>query len=335
MSYYTRVKTFLENTLAKGSDVRTELDSIASSITQLQTDLLNAIAAASITVDAKVNYSATGAPAVGDDADDGYSAGSRWVDVTNDKVYVCVDASVGAAVWREYAPATATSGEMVAGSVTAIRAMSPSLVAAAISGQTVNPLPVPAIVFWPGRNADIPANWYAMDGRTMGNALSGADIASDDLEATHDVLKYMDPNAGTEVWGTNTVVIPDWRGRSPMGMDNMGTSAGAANTTTNANADTIGGTFGAEFHTLTTGEMPTHNHSVTGGSHVHTYRQRTETNAASGAGTGGIDDGGGYSNLNTEGTGSHSHTVGNAGGGGAHNNLQPCVAVIPIIYLGA
>lgn len=44
---------------------------------------------------------ATTAPTVNDDSGDGYSIGSQWIDVTNDKAYVCVDASVGAAVWVE------------------------------------------------------------------------------------------------------------------------------------------------------------------------------------------------------------------------------------------
>lgn len=44
---------------------------------------------------------ATAAPTVNDDAGDGYSVGSKWVDVTNDKCYVCVDATVGAAVWQQ------------------------------------------------------------------------------------------------------------------------------------------------------------------------------------------------------------------------------------------
>lgn len=47
------------------------------------------------------NFAATAAPTVTDDAGDGYTVGSRWIDVTNDRAYVCVDATVGAAVWLE------------------------------------------------------------------------------------------------------------------------------------------------------------------------------------------------------------------------------------------
>ena len=49
----------------------------------------------------KVKLDATSAPGVGDDNTEGYAVGSRWVDVTNDKEYVCLDASTGAAVWTE------------------------------------------------------------------------------------------------------------------------------------------------------------------------------------------------------------------------------------------
>jgi hypothetical protein len=45
------------------------------------------------------NTTATAAPTVGDDSDDGYSVGSAWYDVSNDEAYVCLDATVGAAVW--------------------------------------------------------------------------------------------------------------------------------------------------------------------------------------------------------------------------------------------
>ena len=56
---------------------------------------------------------ATAAPTTGDDTGDGYSVGSRWIDVTNDKEYVCLDASSAAAVWTE------TTGSGGGGDVTA------------------------------------------------------------------------------------------------------------------------------------------------------------------------------------------------------------------------
>ena len=49
------------------------------------------------------------APTVDNDGTEFFGAGSRWVDVTNDKEYVCLDASTGAAVWTE-TTATATAG---------------------------------------------------------------------------------------------------------------------------------------------------------------------------------------------------------------------------------
>ncbi len=49
----------------------------------------------------KVKLDATAAPAVTNDVDEGYSVGSRWFDVTNDKEYTCLDATDGAAVWKE------------------------------------------------------------------------------------------------------------------------------------------------------------------------------------------------------------------------------------------
>ena len=49
----------------------------------------------------KVKLDATQAPTVNNDVDEGYTAGSHWVDVTNDKAYVCLDNTDGAAVWTE------------------------------------------------------------------------------------------------------------------------------------------------------------------------------------------------------------------------------------------
>ena len=49
----------------------------------------------------KVKLNGTQAPTVNNDIDEGYAVGSRWFDVTNDKEYVCLDNTDGAAVWIE------------------------------------------------------------------------------------------------------------------------------------------------------------------------------------------------------------------------------------------
>ena len=47
------------------------------------------------------NFSGTTAPVAGDDTLDGYTIGSLWVDATNDKAYIALDVSAGAAVWGQ------------------------------------------------------------------------------------------------------------------------------------------------------------------------------------------------------------------------------------------
>ena len=49
----------------------------------------------------KTNLAASVAPAVGNDNTQGYAVGSRWIDTTADKEYVCLDAATGSAVWTE------------------------------------------------------------------------------------------------------------------------------------------------------------------------------------------------------------------------------------------
>ncbi len=48
----------------------------------------------------KSNLAATAAPSTTDDSASGYAVGSIWVDVTNDSVYICVDSTATAAVWK-------------------------------------------------------------------------------------------------------------------------------------------------------------------------------------------------------------------------------------------
>ena len=46
------------------------------------------------------NFAAVMGPTVTNDSSEGYVPGSRWIDLTNDISYVCVDNSAGAAVWK-------------------------------------------------------------------------------------------------------------------------------------------------------------------------------------------------------------------------------------------
>lgn len=66
---------------------------------------------------------ATADPTVNNDIDEGYVVGSRWIDVTADKEYVCLDNTDGAAVWTETtggagAYELATDAETVTGTAT-------------------------------------------------------------------------------------------------------------------------------------------------------------------------------------------------------------------------
>ena len=45
------------------------------------------------------NFNSLTAPTVNSDESVGYSAGSQWLDKFSTLNYICVDASVGAAVW--------------------------------------------------------------------------------------------------------------------------------------------------------------------------------------------------------------------------------------------
>ncbi len=59
-----------------------------------------------------------------------------------------------------------------------------------------------------------------------------------------------------------TFVLPDLRGRNPLGADNMG--GPSAGRITDVQADNLGQGAGVEVHQLTIAQMPVHNHTVVG-----------------------------------------------------------------------
>lgn len=60
------------------------------------------------------NYDADAAPTATDDESSGYTAGSTWIDQTTGNIYVCTDATAGAAVWVTSEAAFATQASPVA-----------------------------------------------------------------------------------------------------------------------------------------------------------------------------------------------------------------------------
>lgn len=105
--------------------------------------------------------------------------------------------------------------------------------------------------------------------------------------------------------GATTFNVPDLRGRTAFGLDDLG-GASPANRLTGASgvgARTPGAGGGEEMHTLTIAEMP---------SHTHTY--------PSGLGVPGVQTG---RTVDGDGAGLHNNTTNGAGSNAAHNNMPP------------
>jgi len=123
--------------------------------------------------------------------------------------------------------------------------------------------------------------------------------------------------------GSTTFNLPDLRGRSIFGLDNMGGSAAGRISLgllgNIASGTTLGSTGGEENHGLQVTETPSHTHSVSDPGHGHTYNA---VNNNVGLGSGGtVYLSGMY--TGTTGTGYTGISLGNTGGSGPHNNTPP------------
>jgi len=142
--------------------------------------------------------------------------------------------------------------------------------------------------------------WLFPTGQTIGAAGSQAQLSDDQYQDLFELAKNWAPNIDSadapKVWGASgskgVVVLPDMRGRAVFAADNMsGVATGQV-----PEANKIGAVFGDDERTITTAELPSHNHSVgTGGGHAHAAAN------------------GGQHKHTMNAVGNHSHTTRNAG----------------------
>ena len=184
------------------------------------------------------------------------------------------------------------------------------------------------------------------NGRTIGNATSGAtERANADTSALFTYLWNNDPNlavsggrgasAAADYSANKTIALPDFRGRVPGGLDDMGNTAAGRLTATyfGSVATVLGVANGSESHALTTAELAAHNHGITDPGHSH-----PQANAPAGGQPGGFlqqNTSGVLANVvptptfpNTTGI-----TINSAGSGNAHANVQPTILVTYYVKL--
>jgi microcystin-dependent protein len=112
-------------------------------------------------------------------------------------------------------------------------------------------------------------------GQTIGK--TSGDLTGEDYNELFELAKNWTPNLGNEDWNAgHLVTLPDMRGRALVAADNMGGTS--ANRIAESSANKVGDTFGIEARALTSSQLPTHTHTLSGnGSHKHTIHQDTHT----------------------------------------------------------
>jgi microcystin-dependent protein len=141
--------------------------------------------------------------------------------------------------------------------------------------------------------------------------------------------------AGASDPGAGNFRVPDVRGLVPAGLDQMPGDSARANRMTRSVAITIAARTGEETHVITIPEMPAHDHPVNDPGHSHPLKGGVR-------GSGGyrqVDQGLNYNYMEETldpgsiGNAFTSLTLGNRGGNGAHENVQPTVFVPYIVKL--
>ena len=190
-----------------------------------------------------------------------------------------------------------------------------------LQGGMANPYGVPVGCLLPYTGTTAPNSAFALP---FGQAISRTAFAS--------YFALVGTTYGTGD-GSTTFNIPDLRGRAIFGLDNMGGSAANRITVAggNFNATALGATGGAENHTLTQAEMPSHTHTDAG--HTHNIAGGQTVSLLNLSSTGSFDytnPGGLHQALSLITVSSGAANIQSTGGGGAHTIMPPAI-VLPFV----
>ena len=186
-----------------------------------------------------------------------------------------------------------------------------------------------------------PRNGFVRDnGRTIGSSTSGAtERANLDCQSLYSFLwnTYADArcpviggrgaNAAADWTANKQITLPDKRGLTAVGLDDMGNTAAGRLTGALFNgadtATTVAGRGGEAAHVNTQAELPNVNFQVTDPGHFHTYNPQVGGTAQQGNSGGAIPvNTNAPRNTDTATTGI---TVSSGGSGTPHNTMQPFV----------
>jgi len=197
-----------------------------------------------------------------------------------------------------------TSTQLATDSVITAKIQDGAVTSAKLDAGAVSVLmPTGSIISFAGSSA--PTGYLLCDGAAINRQANGSDTPLFTLLG----ITY---GAGD---GSSTYNIPDLRGRVIAGQDDMGGASANRLTglTGGVDGDVLGGSGGAETHTLATSELPAHDHDI------DTAFKNNSTNGVAGnypTGTNVSSPSGAQLSANT-------NSIKNTGGGGAHNNVQP------------